>query len=199
MATNNAVNITTAGLVRYDGAGTFTAVTVTDHAVLIGAASNGITSLGPLTNGQLVIGSTGVDPSASTLTAGTGVSITNGAGSITINAAGGGLTWTVVTGTTQAAAVNNGYIANNAGLVTVTLPATSAVGDVVAVTGINNATGWKIAQNGGNQIFFGTSNTTAGAGGSLASTATRDVVYLVCVTANATWNVVQSIGNITVV
>eukprot|EP00919_Chromeraceae_sp_WS-2016_P037564 GHVR01089714.1.p1 GENE.GHVR01089714.1~~GHVR01089714.1.p1 ORF type:complete len:200 (+),score=19.26 GHVR01089714.1:185-784(+) len=199
MATNNAVNIASAGLVRYDGAGTFTGVTVTNHSPLIGAASNGITSLGPLTNGQLAIGNTGADPTAAALTPGTGVTITNGTGSITINSAGGGLTWTVVTGTTQAAAVNNGYIANNAGLVTVTLPATSAVGDMVAVTGINNATGWKVAQNAGNTIFFGTGTTTPGTGGSLASTATRDTVYLVCMTANATWNVVGAIGNLTVV
>jgi hypothetical protein len=198
MATNNVVNISAAGLVKYDGAGTFTGVTVTQHDLLIGAASNGITSLA-LTNGQLAIGNTGADPTAATLTAGTGVSITNGAGSITINATGSGLTWTVVTGTSQAAAVNNGYIANNAGLVTVTLPSTSAVGDMVAVTGINNATGWKVAQNAGNQIFFGTSSTTSGTGGSLASTATRDTVFLVCMTANATWNVVGAVGNLTVV
>lgn len=197
MATSNAINANSSGLVRYDGSGTFTGVTVTDHAVLVGAASNGITSLA-LTDGQLAIGSTGVDPSAATLTAGTGVSITNGAGSITINAAGGGLSWTVVTGTTQAMAVNNGYIANNAGVVTATLPATSAVGDIVAITGINNATGWKIAQNAGNQIFFGASSTTAGAGGFLQSTATRDTVTLVCTSVNANWQVLSSIGNITV-
>jgi hypothetical protein len=111
----------------------------------------------------------------------------------------GALPWTVVTGTTQAGAVNNGYIANNAGLVTVTLPATSAVGDIMAVTGINNATGWKIAQNAGNTIYFGSSTTTPGTGGSLASIATRDTVYLLCVTANATWNVLSSVGNLTVV
>jgi len=198
MVTNNAVNITSSGLVRYDGAGSFTGVTVTQHSVLIGAASNGITSL-PLTSGQLAIGNTGSDPTAATLTAGTGVTIANGAGSITINAAGGGLTWTVVTGTTQAAAVNNGYIANNAGTVQVTLPAVSAVGDLVAVTGINNATGWQVKQNAGNTIFFGSAATTAGTGGSLVSTATRDTVFMVCMTANATWNVVGSIGNITVV
>jgi hypothetical protein len=197
MVTNNAVNISSAGIVKYDGAGTFTADTVTNHAVLIGGSSNAITSLA-LTNGQLAIGNTGSDPSAATLTAGTGVSITNGTGSITINALGGGLTWTSVTGTTQSMAVNNGYIANNAGLVTATLPATSAVGDTVAITGINNATGWKIAQNAGNTIFFGTSSTTAGTGGFLSSTAIRDTAYLVCMTANATWNVVNSIGNITV-
>lgn len=198
MATNNSINITAAGLVRYDGAGTFTGLTITNHAVQIGAASNGLTQL-TLTNGQLVIGNTGNDPSAATLTAGTGMSITNGAGTITLSASGAGLSWSVVTGTTQAAAVNNGYIANNAGQVTVTLPSTSAVGDIVAVTGINNATGWKVAQNAGNQIFFGTSNTTAGTGGSLTSTATRDAVTLLCVSANANWQVLNSVGNITVV
>ncbi len=198
MTTNNAINLNATGIAKYDGAGTFTATTVTLHNVLIGGSSNAITSL-PLTNGQLAIGNTGNDPSAATLTAGTGVSISNGAGSITVSSVGGGLTWTTVTGTTQAGAVNNGYIANNAGLVTVTLPATSAVGDTIAVTGINNATGWKIAQNAGNQLFFGTQSTTSGTGGSLASTNTRDTVYLVCMTANATWNVVNSIGNITVV
>lgn len=198
MATGNAINANSTGLARYDGAGTWTGVTVTNHSVLIGAASNGITSLA-LTNGQLAIGSTGADPTAATLTAGTGISITNGAGSITIAGAGGGLTWTVVTGTTQAAAVNNGYIANNAGTVTVTLPATSAVGDIVRVTGINNATGWKVAQNAGNQIFFGTTSTTAGTGGSLQSTQTRDAVELVCTSVSANWQVISSIGNITVV
>lgn len=37
-----------------------------------------------LTNGQLLIGSTGITPQAGTITAGTGISVTNGAGSITI-------------------------------------------------------------------------------------------------------------------
>lgn len=198
MATGNSINANATGLARYDGAGTWTGVTVTNHSVLIGAASNGITSLA-LTNGQLAIGSTGADPSAATLTAGTGISIANGAGTITISGTGGGLTWSVVTGTSQTASVNNGYIANNAGLVTVTLPATSAVGDIVAVTGINNATGWKIGQNSGNQIFFGITSTTAGTGGSLASTQTRDTVTLVCTSTSANWQVISSVGNITVV
>jgi len=95
-------------------------------------------------------------------------------------------------------AVNNGYIANNAGQVVATLPTTAAVGTVQAITGINNATGWKIAQNASQQIFFGTSSTTSGTGGSLTSTNTRDSVFLVCVVANLTWNVYDSIGNITI-
>lgn len=197
MATNNSINANSTGLVKYDGAGTFSGVTVTNHSLLVGAASNGITSLA-LTNGQLAIGSTGADPSAATLTAGTGVSISNGAGTITVNALGGGLTWTVVSGTSQAMAVNNGYIANNAGLVTMTLPATSAVGDMVIITGIG-AGGWRLAQNAGNQVFFEALSTTAGAGGSISSIVTRDTLTLVCTSTNANWQVISSMGSMTIV
>lgn len=200
MATNNACNIAASGMVGYDGAGTFNSSSLTTHSLLIGGAnSHTINSLGVASNGQLAIGSTGADPVLATLTAGTGVTIANTAGAITINATGGGLTWTVVTGASQAAAVNNGYIANNAGTCVITLPATSAVGNIVAVTGMNNATGWQIAQNAGNQIFFGSASTTSGTGGSLASTKTFDSVYLLCITTNANWVVLNSIGNITVV
>ena len=198
MATGNSINANSSGIQKYDGAGTFSGITVTNHATLVGAASNGITSV-LQGAGQLLIGTTAGDPSAATLTAGTGVSISSVSGAVTVNAIGAGLTWSTVTGTTQAAAVNNGYIANNAGLVTVTLPAVSAVGDMVWVTGENNATGWKVAQNAGNTIFMGSGTSTAGTGGSLASTATHDAVLLMCITANANWQVMNSMGNITIV
>lgn len=136
-----------------------------------------------------------------TLTAGTGVSITNGDGisdNPVINSIGSGLTWSVITGASQAMSVNNGYIANRAGTVAFTLPTVSAVGDVVAVTGINTNTGWSISYTTGQQIFFGSSSATLTTG-SLASAQIRDTVYLVCVVANLSWNVVSSIGNITVV
>jgi len=125
----------------------------------------------------------------------------NGAGALPTfqDAAGGGLSWSVVTGTTQAMVAQEGYIANNAGLVTATLPATSAVGDTFAITGMNNATGWKIAQNASQTIHFGSSDTTTGVGGSLASSATYDSVELICNVANTSFIVVSSIGNITVV
>lgn len=197
MATGNAINANSTGLVKYDGAGTFSATTVTLHDVLIGGSSNAITSLA-LSDGQLVIGLTGNDPVAANLSAGTGISITNAAGSITINSSGGGLKWTVITGASQAMSVNNGYIANRAGTVAFTLPTTSAIGDMISVTGINTALGWSIAYTTNQQIFFGTSSTTLTTG-SLASTATRDTVTLVCVVANLVWNVISSVGNITVV
>lgn len=199
MVTQNAVNLNSSGITGYDGAGTFNGSSVTQHSLLLGGAnSHTINNLGVATDGQLPIGSTGADPVLATLTAGTGVSITNAAGSITINASGGGLSWTDVTGTTQAMAVNNGYTANNAGLVTLTLPVTAAYGTTMAVVG-KGAGGWKIAQNSGQSIHFGATNTTSGVGGSLASTAQYDVVFILCTVANNEFTVFDSIGNITVV
>ena len=110
----------------------------------------------------------------------------------------GGITWNEVTGTTQSASVNAGYIANNAALVTITIPTTAAVGDVVRVTG-KGAGGWKIAQNAGEIIHFLGTDTTTGTGGSLASTGTYDGVEIVCVVANTEWVVISSMGNITIV
>ena len=199
MATTNSVGISTAGIPNYDGSGSFSAETTTENAVLLGAASNGISSQA-LTDGQLVIGNSGGAPAAAQLTAGTGVSITNASGSITLNSAGGGLTWTVLTGASQAAAVNNGYVANRSGAqVDISLPAASAVGDTIAVVGIDNATGWKISQGVGQTIRLGTSTTTTGVGGYLESTAVGDGITLVCTVANTDWvNVNGPQGNITV-
>jgi hypothetical protein len=53
-----------------------------------------------------------------------------------------------VTGTTQQAVSNKGYLADNAAKVTITLPASPTLGDVIQVVGIG-AGGWKIAQNAG--------------------------------------------------
>lgn len=200
MATNNAVNISAAGIVKYDGAGTFTGVTVTNHSVLIGAASNGITSLA-LTNGQLAIGSTGADPSAATLTAGTGITITNGAGTITLASTGGGISWVDVTGTSASMVVNTGYLADNAGLVTLTLPSTAVQFSVIQVAGFG-AGGWKVAQNASQSIQFGSAAaTTTGVSGSLASTNRYDCITLLAVVggSSTTWLVTESIGNITIV
>lgn len=64
------------------------------------AASNGGTGLtGPFANGQILIGN-GSGFTASTLTAGPGISITNGPGSITITNTGGGGGGVTVTGRT---------------------------------------------------------------------------------------------------
>lgn len=197
MATNNAINLKSSGVCTYDGAGTFTASTLTQHAMLVGGSSNLITSQ-LLTNGQLMIGNTGNDPTAATLTAGTGISIVNASGSITINATGSGLSWVVVSGTSATMAVNTGYTSNNAGLVTLTMPSTAAVGDTLVVTGLG-AGGWTIAQNSGQLIHVGSTVSTTGAGGSVASTNAFDSITITCVVANTTWVTRSSMGNLTIV
>jgi hypothetical protein len=92
--------------------------------------------------------------------------------------------WSNVTTTTQTMATNNGYISNNGSLVTLTLPEIVAVGARVAVVG-NGAGGWKIAQRVNQIIHVGSSTTTTGTGGSIASTNRYDSVNLICTVANA--------------
>ena len=88
MVTNNSINLSSAGVVSYDGTGTFTGSPITTNAMLYGGASNSVVSTSVATNGQILIGATAASPALSTITAGTGISITNAANSITINSAG---------------------------------------------------------------------------------------------------------------
>jgi len=173
--------------------------TITDHALIVGSGVNPITVLAVAANGEIPIGSTGADPVIATITAGAGINIANAAGSITITNSGGSVVaWTEVTGTTQAMVADNGYILNNAALVTATMPVTSSIGDIISVVG-KGAGQWLIAQNAGQTIHFISTDTTTGAGGSLASTQRYDCVEMVCVTADTDFVVKNSSGNITIV
>lgn len=116
----------------------------------------------------------------------------------TVSSGGGGITWTEVTGTSGNAAADNGYICNNANLVTITLPSTIAVGKTIRIAG-NGAGGWKLAQNASQVIYFGDQNTTTGTGGYLASVNRYDSIEIICITADTTFNVIGSMGDITVV
>jgi len=169
----------------------------TQNSILV---ANGPSSMSQLTldNGQVLIGSTGASPAASTLTAGAGISITNEANSITIANTSAGFTWNNVTGTSQAMEVENGYLSNNAALVTLTLPTTADQFSRIRVVGLG-AGGWLVAQNAGQTIHFDSVSTTVGTGGSLASVNQYDVIELLCVVENTTWSVVSSVGNITIV
>jgi len=106
--------------------------------------------------------------------------------------------WVEVTATTQAVAINTGYIANNADPVVLTLPATAAVGSVVRVVG-KGAGGWIVAQRANQYIQMGSSLSTTGVGGSVASSAQFDCVELLCTVADVGFTVISSMGNLTVV
>ncbi len=83
---------------------------------------------------------------------------------------------------------DSGYVTNNAGVVTVTLPTTAAFGTALSIIG-KGAGGWALAQNSGQNIQIGSVSSTVGAGGSVASTNRYDSIDLLCTTANTTWTV----------
>jgi hypothetical protein len=103
---NDATTQTTAGLVSGGALGTPSSGALTNcTSVPVNQATgtlpvaNGGSGQTTYTNGQLLIGNTtGNTLTKATLTAGTGISITNGAGSISIAATGGGTVTSVATG-----------------------------------------------------------------------------------------------------
>lgn len=115
---------------------TFSVTGTTNHSILLGNATGSINSLGVASNGQLPIGSVGADPVLSTLTAGTGISIANGPGSIIISSAGTiATTYTEDTGTATPA-LGNLNILGTAGRNISTSGAGSTVS--IAVSGTTN-------------------------------------------------------------
>jgi len=126
-----------------------------------------------------------------------------GAGGITIGGSGDTLTVTGVTGliwnnnaTTTTMVVDNGYIVT-AGAQILTLPATSAVGESIQIL-LNGGTSWQIAQAAGQSVVVNESTTTVGVSGSILTTGAGQVIKLVCVAPNLTWQTTSLVGNPTV-
>lgn len=233
MATNNSINLSQAGLANYNGSGTFTGVTVTQHDILVGGIGNNITSVAPsLLAGVPVVSSGGsADPVFGTATVSggglgvnsltayeliaAGITSTGAVQQISIGTSGQVLTsngagvlpsfqpagtpsaqapYLNTTTTSQTMAVNQGYVSNNASLVTFTPPATCAVGTIFAVAGAG-AGGWT--------INLATNSQTLNVGSSpgvtaVASTNQFDSIKFVCITANTAFTMLDSVGNLTV-
>lgn len=153
---------------------------VTQNTILYGSAANTVGAITAANNARLVSSAAGV-PSMSTT---------------------GGLTgMTEVTATTQTVVVNAGYIANGAAsaLVTFTLPATAAVGTQFSIQG-SGAGGWTIAQLANQILHVGSSPSSTGVGGSVASSNRYDSVIFSCIVANLEWSVLGGPqGNLTIV
>jgi len=181
------VNSGTAGEIAYYAAtGDEVSGLTSANSAMIVTDNAGIPAMtASMTDGQIVVGSTGATPVPTTLTAGGGISITNGAGSITIGSSGGGITWNEAT-TSATMDVNNGYIANNGSLVTLTLPATSVLGDVISIQGYG-AGSWSIAQGASQSIRVGGVISTIGVTGSVSADNQYDSASLVCVVADTEW------------
>ena len=196
-----ALTITDGGLTVTSGTTTITPFATAAAGMVTKAVTTG--ALGyldnPAVDGQvLVSASDASEPVWASITAGSNITVTPGTHTIEIAATASELQWTVETDAAFNMAVNNGYICNKGTLVTATLPAAATVGQIINITGIG-AGGWLVAQNASQMIHFGTSTTTTGVAGSLASTADRDAIEFICVVEDLEFQVISSVGNITVV
>ena len=162
----------------------------------------------PVTNGQLTIGSTSASPVVTTLTAGNGIGITNGPGSISIAVTTGGssLPYVSTVGPTQAMTTNTGYIISPLAnaldyQVSFTLPATSTVGDVLEIltsdfdgsNHVANGGTWQIGQGAGQFISLSNLASTPGVTGFLFTFGGTSSVRLICTVASTRW-IVQSVS-----
>lgn len=194
------VNAGTANqLAYYATTGTAVSGLATANSATLVTSSAGVPAwTSSMTNGQILIGSTGATPVVGTITGTSGISVAVGAGTITLSGTGSGIGWNEITGASQTMAPDQGYVTNNAGLVTLTLPTVAAFGTVINIVG-KGAGGWRIAQGAGQQVQVGSIASTVGAGGYVESTNQYDSIELLCTTANTTWTCLGGPqGNITI-
>jgi len=163
LSINSSSATTTASLTITGAAPNFTINSMTNAGVLVNNSSGQISSL-DLDDGEIIIGATGGNPAAATLTAGAGISITNGTNSITIAASGTGLTWSSTASNAVSATVNNGYRLTGTAPI-VTLPASPTLGQVVSIAQ-DSAAGTVITLNAGtgDVIYYNGVASTASAG-----------------------------------
>lgn len=151
-----------------------------------GTGTNSFTAYGVLCGGTT---STGALQSVASLGSSGDVLTSNGAGMLPTfqtPTGGGGITWNLISGTTQTAAINNGYIIGNSSQTTVTLPTTAPVGSTVIIQGMG-AGGWILQAPIGRTIHIGGTQTSLG--GTLTSANAYDTVQVVCVVADNVWSV----------
>lgn len=192
MALNNLINSPFPTIVAKGGTGL---ATITSHGIMMGNGTGNVTPTAEPANGQLLIGSTGNFPVLATLTDGAGISITEGAGTITIASTVTGFSTVNQTAPTVTMAVNTQYIntsiANAA--VTYTIPTTAAQGDIFRIIGVTgNSGGWVIQANTGQTLWVG--NVACSTAGTWTSGDKGDVLEFVCTVADT---VFVSVGGVT--
>jgi len=173
---NNGTNITITGSpISLGGSGTVALSGMINRALHVGNPSGGLTSLGVAANGQIPIGSGGLDPVLATITGGSNLNVVNGGGSITVNldnsvSVSGSMTaGTGLTATTGDVAVGAGNI---------TSAQTDATGNVgiIKIGPANRIHFWlndvMIGGNAGSLTSSGIFNVGIGQGGVLSALTT---------------------------
>jgi hypothetical protein len=103
------------------------------------------------------------------------------------------ITWSTVTASTLAAAVNNGYVINHASTpCVITLPATATLGSKISIRGLAGSGGWTATANTGQTIQFG--NQSSSSAGSWSSADPGDCCDLECIVANTTWVLTNAVS-----
>jgi len=130
---------------------------------------------------------------------GSGIVFSNGGSGLLLATVPGAISWSVITVSTSGVQ-DNGYIANAASNIQVSLPTSAVVGSFLYIArNLNSAGSWTVTQAAAQQILCGSLNTTLGLTGSIGSTKHSDAITLVCVVANTTWSVISMIGNPTII
>lgn len=168
------------GITTRTAAGAYSTTTLAQGDIMYASATNTISALAKNTTATRYICNSG----SSNNPAWAQVNLTNGVTGVLPPANGGTVVWSAASGTTQAAAINSGYICTNASQCNVTLPATAAVGARVSVVS-QGAGGIKVTANTGQTIKV-LAQTTSSAG-SITCAAQYDAIEVICVVANTTW------------
>jgi hypothetical protein len=145
----------------------------------------------PFEDGEIIIGQTGDNAVANTMTPAFGIEIDNAPGSITIRATGQRDIEKVTIDTLMVKDRN--YITDGATSLQMTLPATVELGSVFTITDINS--GFRIRQGAGQLIRFGNKTTTTGTDGNIETVQDGSSVTLMCTTADLEFSVISSVGN----
>lgn len=141
------------------------------------------------TDGQIIVGSTAGAPAAATITAGTGISVTNGSNSITIAATGSEMAWTDEN-TSFSAASGNGYFI--IGTATATMPASPSQGNTISFI-VDATNTFTVLANTGQVIRLG--NQVSASAGTAVNTARGDAITFVYRSSDTAWISQSSIGS----
>lgn len=107
-----------------------------------------------------------------------------------------GIIWQLI-GANRTLSSNNGYVCTTGATLSLLLPPTSILGDIIEVT-LDGSTNFIITQGAGQSIRFGSSTTTVGTGGSLASIVQGNALRMVCSIASTKWNILSTQNSFTV-